>query len=543
MRRQLIVSLIGARLIGFWAAGLMAVVLPAFGQAGASYDVVAFTGQPAPGGGQYSNFGLPKLGADGTVAFIDGIDAEFGTPRVVASFFGKPRLVAQAGQAAPESGMTYDSFSAVSVAFDGRVAFNGTTTGRGFSVGIFGENVSLALPTSFVDFGPAAFRAGNLVAIKGEQATGAESFAEVLGLVNGQGATTPLVEGQTLPGRSGNVLVRRIFQGSEGGADAYDSLAGTTVDANESGNVALKVLTTPGPSPTPFTVQNLYAGAPSALKRVATEGEPAPAMPGAYLNDLSPHPSIASDGHVAFSATIYDNSESSSTAVFAGFPGALQPIVRGGDAVPTTNGVTFHDVFGPAVVNETGDVIFKAVILYPNGGTREGIWIQRRSGGPVLIAANGVSLPTPSGNQVATSVDFAGPGTFNDLHQFVFRASFASGEGIYLADTRAVIPWVRVSYPRKPRDRVTKENSITIRGTAEDDTGIAKVEYTVQRDAKSRGKTRKKGKKVTFHKLAKGDKFWRFEVPLVMGINRISVTATDKLGNVSEPLVLRILRY
>jgi len=131
------------------------------------------------------------------------------------------------------------------------------------------------------------------------------------------------------------------------------------------------------------------------------------------------------------------------------------------------------------------------------------------------------------------------------------RIAFGDKDGIYLADTRAVAPWVRVIYPRKARDRVTRDAVYTISGTAEDDTGVAKVEYTVQREKNGRqrlqatGKARqeKHFKAKSEPKLAKGDRNWKFLVPLSVGDNRIEVTATDRLGNVSEPLVLVIRRY
>jgi len=375
---------------------------------------------------------------------------------------------------------------------------------------------------------------------------------DALSILSAKGADNALLAGQVLPSPAGDVAVKTIFDSSmdcDPFVEGYR--AGTEVDVNESGKVALKVITTPSASPTPSTKQAIYAGAPHALKSVATTGDAAPGIAGFVMKDLSPRPSIASNDLVAFSATL-SGGESTSSAVFAGQPGALHPVVKEGDAVPNTQtGAVFDDVFSSVVINETGDVIFKARIRYPNEGTRDGIWIQRASGSPVLIAIDGILLPTPSGARLVTAVDFAGPGTFNDLHQFVFRATFATGDGIYLADTRAVAPWVRVIYPRRARDRVTQDLFYTISGTAEDDTGVEKVEYTIQREKNGRdrlkatGKARKEKhfKAKSEPKLAKGDRRWSFRLPLAIGDNRIEVTATDKLGNVSEPLVLVIRRY
>jgi len=523
-------------------------------EAGASYQVLAFTGQSAPGGGIYSRLGLPKLGADGTVAFLDGLN-ESGTPRVVASSFGTVRLVEKADSATPEGDGTFSSFEAVSVAFDGRVAFNAMTQiGESSQAGVWAENSGVQVPDTLVDFGPAAFRAGSILGLKSRVESRYRDLAstDALSILGGKGANNALLAGDVLPSPAGEVKAKTIFDSSVYSDPFVEGYrAGTEVDVNESGNVALKVITTPAASPTPSTRQAIYAGLPNALKPVATTGDAAPGIAGFVMKDLSPRPSLASNDFVALSATLSGSQESSSTAVFAGRPGTLRPIVKAGDPVPGATGVVFDDVFSSVVINETGDVIFKARIRYPNDGTRDGIWIQRISGGPVLLAVDGIQLPTPSGDQEVTAVDFAGPGTFNDLHQFVFRATFGDKDGIYLADTRAVAPWVRVIYPRKARDRVTRDAVYTISGTAEDDTGVAKVEYTVQREKNGRqrlqatGKARqeKHFKAKSEPKLAKGDRNWKFLVPLSVGDNRIEVTATDRLGNVSEPLVLVIRRY
>jgi len=543
------------RLSRFAVVGAMVMAFShlAFAQAGASYKAIAFTGQAAPGGEGYARLGLPKLGVDATVAFLDGVD-DSGICRVIASSFGTVRLVEKAGDTTPEGGGTFSSFEAVSVALDGRVAFNGTAQiGETSQAGVWAEGSGVQVPDTLVDFGPVAFRAGSLFGLKSRVEIGRDLvLTDALSILSAKGANNALLAGQVLPSPAEDVKVKTIFDRSmypDPFVEGYR--AGTEVDVNESGKVALKVITTPAASPTPSTKQAIYVGLPNALKPVATTGDAAPGMTGFVMEDLSPRPSIASNDFVAFSATLSGEAEASSSAVFAGRPGALHPVVKAGDPVPGATGVVFDDVFSSVVINETGDVIFKARIRYPNEGTRDGIWIQRVSGGPVLIAVDGIQLPTPSGNQEVTAVDFAGPGTFNDLHQFVFRASFGDKDGIYLADTRATIPWVRVIYPRKARDRVTQDSDYTISGTAEDDTGVAKVEYTVQREKNGRqrlqatGKARheKHFKAKSVPKLAKGDRSWKFRVPLSIGDNRIEVTATDKLGNVSEPLVLVIRRY
>jgi hypothetical protein len=286
------------------------------------------------------------------------------------------------------------------------------------------------------------------------------------------------------------------------------------------------------------------------LQPAAVQKNAAPGIANALYKGFQADPSLSSDGKLAIVAELTEaDVEGASVpcrAIFAGTPGVLRPVVRDGDDVPGKPGANFTNL-SHACINETGDVVFKADIQYPNQTTRPSIWVQRIDGSPVLIAASGVTFDTPSGPQEATSVDFAGPDAFNDLHQVVFKAGFAANtSGVYLADTRPLIPWLRLTSPRKRRDFVTTENFVELKGTAQDATGIAKVEYSVTRSIqkkKKKGTGRRIVRVTTPVQLAKGDSVWSFRVPLAMGLNTITITATDKLGNVSEPLKVLMLRY
>ncbi len=538
----------------------LATAAAAFAQMGASYRFVAFTGLIGPAGVPYQAFGLPTIGEDGTVAFFESESRQLDVnPRVFAERLGVTRIVATLEQTAPGTNATFAQFTAVSVASDGRVAvnarlvpFEAESSQPGVSVeggGTFG----LTGNTSFLDLGPASFRAGRELYVKGNRDFGNETITPLAAGLSAKGLNPLVTVGEKLPGPGESALYVSAVNGNESITYEGDiSGVGDIIDATETGAVALKVKTSPSPSNTPAPLQTIYAGKPGDLRFVARSGDMAPALPSFYLSDLSPAPSIAGQDRLAFAAslTFVDGNATGTpgvrpSAVFAGRIGELAPILVAGAKVPTTSDVVFSDLSLGAVTNETGDVVFKAKILYTNGGVRTGFWIKRADGDPVLLAVDGMELPTPGGNRTVDHVDFAGPGTFNGLHQFAFRARFSNGdgydEGIYLADTRAMIPWVRVSYPRQARDRVTRAASITIRGVAIDETGIDKVEYTVLAEKKRGGKAPTKRRLVP--RLAKGDRKWEFTVPLALGINRIAVTATDKLGNVSEPLFLAILRY
>lgn len=524
-------------------------------QIGASYEGVVFSSQTAPGvaGANLSSLDLPVLGADGTLAFSGLVSVPASESEDVALFSRRgARGSAVRMIAGPDAGFFF--LRSPSVSGDGRVAFLGErSVGEGLERGAYVvEPAGLKLLLSASVFGSPAFRGGtSLVAgLFADSVSEGEPATDAIGRVNvaspGKFASLAAV-GDPAPGIAGHTISSVL-----GGTRLRDSDGSASVDASENGVVTFvaEVVPAPGPSPSPSPAPSsrrvVYAGsASSTLTPVAIEGDPAVGLPGYYYESFST-PTVASNGFIAFAALAGDG-ESDISAVYRGRPGALQLITRRGNRVVNAPAGTTFDTFFKAVTNETGDVIFDASIRYADFTQRRGIWIQRQSGEPVLIAVSGIRLPTPFGEREVESVDFAPTGTFNDLHQFVFRARFGDYDGlldgIFLADTRPLIPWVRATYPRRPRDRVTRAADIVIRGTAIDDTGIAKVEYTVSRDGKKRSAEKRKAARKLVPRLAKGDRNWSFRVPLALGLNRIAVTATDRLGNVSEPLVLVILRY
>ncbi|MGH8047276.1 MAG: DUF7453 family protein, partial [Chthoniobacterales bacterium] len=452
---------------------------------GSTYKIVAFTDQSAPGGDSFYHFSPPSIGADGTIAFV-GVDdrSEGSISGVYAGVSGKLRRVMSLTDAVPgEPSAVFEDFGPISVSGDGSVGFNaGVTIDQGYVRGIWFEtdggasgaagkpaDFSLAVLGDVAYRSGAVFAKGRILPILHGGLTSEVPIGALLRTVAGV-FTAPLTDGLALD----DLYIQSIYEDP----NAYPQYAssasvGTSMDVNETGKVALKIAVKPSPSPTPPN-EAIYAGDPSAPKLIAKEGNPAPGLASAYLSHLSARPSIAADGQVAFSASL---SGTPASAIFSGEPGAISPNALEGDLVPTTTDIHFGTL-SDAVVNSTGDVIFRAQILYPNEGTRDGIWIQRRTGPPVLLAISGMTLPTPTGDREVEGVDFAGPGTFNDLHEFVFLAKFQNGdEGVYVADTRPGAPEVFVTRPRKPRDFLSTEDSVSVFGVATDDTGIEKVEY------------------------------------------------------------------
>lgn len=527
----------------------------ALGQ-GATYQTLAFQGEPAPGGGKFLGFGLPAIGQDGTVAFSGYLQSE--TAVEVSGKLGNLSIVAAAGDLAPldsESAAKFSWFDLSSVSAEGKTAFSAEAyLGEGFRSGVWfqlGNQIANAYTSEgYNPPGRPAFRSGSRLALKAETMVGGvvrspqyDGFYHPVGALffgPPNDLRPVLAEGDSAPDFPAGATIDEIFTPYEEG---YDYGAGSQVDMNENSELAFKAIVKPVPYGTPEPVGVIYAGKPGGLKVVARDNWPAPGG-GGHLTKLSTVPSISSNGRVAFSAWVA-SADNYYPAVFAGFPGSLQRIVAGGDPVPTApEGVVFGR-FDKVVINETGDVIFGAEIWYPNETSRYGIWIKRADGGPVLLAISGMTIDTPSGGQEVEWVDFAGPGTFNDLHQFVFRATTREGEGVFIADTRPGTPIITVTNPRRRQDQVTQKRRIVIAGRAQDDTGIAKVEYkVVSVDPLGRKRDRKRVRRASaVQGVVEGTSNWSFRVPLKMGRNRIRIVATDRLGNVSEPCEFTVIRW
>lgn len=539
-----------ARLHAAFAGLAIACAASLHAEIGSSYKYVAFSGQSAPGGGVYSTFSTPRIGQDGSVGFVGVLaSTSFADSRVYAGRPGALQLVAAVGDSAPGAdGFNFTSFSDVAVNSTGLAVFSATAQSEGTLSGLWttgpelglleGDALGAVTGSSVSAIEAPSLNAQGRMAAKVQLSLLPESTSSAVALGQPGKMTALLQEGDAAPGFPGGVVISNLYE---------DDPANDRVDQNDAGMVAFKAHAVPSATPSSFEV--LYAGKPGNLQPAAVQKNAAPGIANAIYSGFQADPSLSSDGKLAIVADLaqadMEGAAVPSRAVFAGVPGALKPIVRDGDSVPGKPGATFTNL-AHACVNETGDVVFKADILYPNESTRPSIWVQRIDGNPVLIAASGVTFDTPAGAAEATNVDFAGPGAFNDLHEVVFKADFAaSGSGVYIADTRPFIPWLHLTSPRKRRDFVTMNDFIVLRGTAQDATGIAKIEYSVTRSVqkKKQGTGRRIVRVTTPVKLAKGDKVWSFRVPLAMGLNAITITATDKLGNVSEPLKVLVLRY
>ncbi len=525
-------------------------------QGGATYDLIAQTDGAAPGGGTYGYLSTPVIGNGGAVAFSG---SSGNGDRIWAGSPGALQKVAGSGEPAPGTEADFAYFGPVAINAAGRTAFQGFVSSEGYIEGLWAALPSgLTLATQVGDaapggiledisaLGPAAFSTSGDLALKIRLTASETSQLPGSALVLGRPGAFSLVlaEGDDAPGFTEGTRVSAVYED-----DYYGDDTGSTVSLNDRGELAFKVKVTRPEFESSDGV--IYAGKPGQLNIVAVEGEPAPQVPDAIYAILDSRPSISSNGYVAFAALLASGVnegivEVPQSALFANGPrgAGLRPLVRSGDPVPGAAGVVFGSLSNPCI-NRTGDVVFEAEILYPDESSRGSLWLKRLDGPPVLLAASGVFFSTPEGPREAYGVGFAGSGGFNDLHEAVFAIGFGDETtAIYRADTRPGAPMVTITKPATRKGQVTRAARIVIGGTASDDSDIAKVEYRVRqipdRSRRALGKPARQNVRV---RQAVGTTDWQFRLPLAVGRNVISITATDSRGNESEPCEITIIRY
>jgi len=153
---------------------------------------------------------------------------------------------------------------------------------------------------------------------------------------------------------------------------------------NNAGEVAFSAWLDAGGGPAQNAV---YAGRPGALQLVARQGDAAPGMPegttfgeppGFSVGGMVVHGRDAS-GQILLSTWLTGPScDPQAWALYAGRPGALELVVRQGQAAPGTAGATYSGLYDPTI-NDDGTVVFRGAVWGPTvtGKTSMGIWAGR----------------------------------------------------------------------------------------------------------------------------------------------------------------------
>ncbi len=528
----------------------------AWAEEGAEYSRIISTGEAAPRGETYGTLTQGALGSDSTLGVFGSV---LGTEsnRVWVGKDGTFSVVAAEGEAAPGGGGTFAQFGGLSINGVGETAFFSRSNDVSFETEYFAvENGGLvpALPgqAPFAEFpqfalasgGTAEYAAGNFLAVKLGLEGVNEQFMTVLATGEPGNLKATFAEGQPAPVGAGlppDLTFGRIF------GDGFDSFndPGPFLGINDSKEIIFvaEVFANSGD----LNRLVVYAGPVSAPRIVAVTQQLAPGTGDGFYSSFG-SPSISSNGLIAFSAGFF-GSDSSGAAIFLGTPEGVVPVVKRDDQVPGGDeGVLFGN-FGSLAVNARGDIVFWAQIVYPNELRRPSVWLKRAGEDPVLLAATGNVFKTPDGPAEVTGLEFKGEGAFNDLNQVAFVLSFGDRDGLYLADVRSGYPVVSITSPAQRSDQVTTRAATVIAGTATDATGVREVDVvvtgrTVAKSGKNGEKRRRGRRKQVARALeVSADNTWSFRAPLEMGNNRISVTATDLLGNVSPSTDFTVIRY
>ncbi len=482
-------------------------------------------------------------------------------------------IVAAGGEAAPGTGGTFSDFGGLSINAAGNVAFSADLTGAERQLGYYavdGGGLVQAIPeaASFPDVtnftlaagGTTEYAAGNFLAVKLELEGPDNGRTSVLATGRPGNLRATFAEGRPAPTRAGlpgNLVFERIF------GDGTDSFGdpGAFVGFNDDQEIIFVADVSANAGDFNRTV--VYAGPSTSPRVVAVSQETAPGSGGAVYERFG-QPSLSSNGLIAFSAQTSlvspdlnfksvnavtgANVADGGDAIFLGRPSGVEPIVRSGELVPGGGtGIVFGS-FESVAVNARGDVVFSGEILYPNAQRRPSLWLKRAGEKPVLLAATGTVFETADGLAEVTGLRFQGAGGVNDLNQVAFVLSFGGRDGFYVADVRSGYPVLRITSPARRADQVTTRANTVIAGTAVDATGVRRVDVEVTARAATRQgpdgeKRRGRRKRVQRALTVTADGTWSFRAPLRQGRNRVSVTATDVLGNVSPSTDFTVIRY
>jgi hypothetical protein len=396
-----------------------------------SLQAVALQGAAAPAGGNYNLLAPLALNSSGQVAFAASLTGGSSASGFFVGTPGSVQAAALEGTAAPAGGNYSSLYSADSFPLfnaSGQVAFFANLTGGSSANGIFAGAPGSVQPVALL--GTAAPAGGNYVGLKGggQALNDLGRVAFVANLTGGSSSQGIFM------GAPGALQTAALQGGAAPAGGSYSSFV--ELELNDSGHVGFLAQLT-GSSST----QGIFAGAPGSLQAVALLGGAAP-IGGSY-SGLAKPPLLNASGQVAFLA--YMTGGSSTQGIFAGVPGALQPVALQGGAAPGGNGATYSD-FGASLgylLGGSGQVVFGATLagtgvtfanntgLYASlpGGVVE---IVRK--GDMIDFGNGSGLHTVSGITVTNgSGGEDGRGfSLNDSGMLVYELTFTDGtSGIF----------------------------------------------------------------------------------------------------------------
>lgn len=393
---------------------------------GSVYSKVASNGDPAPGGGTYTDF-PQNIGVNerAQLAFIgttaESPDDQFGDTEgyYLGSGEGIDVLVRE-GDPAPGGGTVSNicipgflgcSYNYGNLNDNGQIAFSAALTGTSDDTALFlaspGGLTELARKGDPVPGGNGVFE--NFYSIHGPNENGQVAFiAAISGTSGGEHDN----EGIYIADESGVTLLVREGDTVPGGSETFDNFAYLT-GINESGEVAFTAVLggTPGGRNDNLAV---YIASGSGLTELVRKGDTVPGGGGGIFNSIRPTNPNES-GEVAFGASIIEGDEGNpnDSGIFLASPSGITKLIRSGDSGP--GGVGRFTVFFLGGLNDSGEVIFKAGLFRQD---REKPWAKTQPGlyrvGPgesVKALAETFQPVPPDGSKLIQTIEegFQGP--------------------------------------------------------------------------------------------------------------------------------------
>ena len=352
------------------------------------------------------------------------IAAAFASPAISTELVwaqSRTEVIAQRGQAAPDGNGTYYQFFTQRLNNSGQVAFIADLFGTS---GGNSDNTGIFRGsgggiTQIVREGQSALGNGTFSSFGDHEFNNSGQAAFFGSLTGTSGGSGD--DGGVFRGSGGSIT--QIVREGQSAPDANGTFAFLgRPSLNESGQAAFVGFLT-GTSGGSSDNDGIFRGSGGSITQISREGQSAPDANGTFSSFFN---YVLNDsGQVAFRADLTGTSGGASDGggIFRGSGGSITQISREGQSAPDANGTFFS--FNSLVFNNSGQAAFSAGLTGTSGGSSDNSGIFRGSGGSITqIAREGQSAPDANGTFV-----FFGSPTLNDSGQVAFRADLTGTSG------------------------------------------------------------------------------------------------------------------
>lgn len=344
--------------------------------------IIALSGTPAPGGGQFSYFYEPVINNQGQVAYIASLTGiGSGTPNGVFRYDGAATTVVGGPSQSIGGQQLYYAAGDPSLNENGEVTFYETIS----------ANSNWILKGS----------GGSLTAIardgQSPPSGGTFAYLSTQPRISDSGQVAFLVSFNPTTGATGGVYrgnggalteIARLSQSAPNGGN-YTAFH-WAFPINNSGDVAFAASTS-GTS-----TGGIFRGSGATTVTIARQGDVAPTGDGVFTDLGFRTPALNDAGQVAFLGNVDPYVGTRYGGVFRGSGGAITPIVRQGQLTPSGNESFSSFAYGP-VINNRGDAAFAAFLNDPSNPMHPLISIYRGDG-TTLTEAMREQAFAPDGN-------------------------------------------------------------------------------------------------------------------------------------------------